>query len=71
MLGKLDWSAIPFNEPLPLVSAAVVTTLGILNLDDVSSKIGKRLRASRPCNDASKIHDQKTVQRGRGILCAR
>jgi cytochrome o ubiquinol oxidase subunit I len=24
MLGKLTWAAIPFNEPLPLVSAAVV-----------------------------------------------
>src|SRR5580658_2588816 len=24
MLGKLSWSAIPFNEPLPLISGAVV-----------------------------------------------
>ena len=24
MLGKLTWAAIPFHEPLPLVSAAVV-----------------------------------------------
>ena len=24
MLGRLSWSAIPFNEPLPLLSAAVV-----------------------------------------------
>ena len=24
MLGKLSWAAIPFNEPLPLISAAVV-----------------------------------------------
>jgi cytochrome o ubiquinol oxidase subunit I len=24
MLGRLSWAAIPFNEPLPLISAAVV-----------------------------------------------
>src|SRR6516164_10960712 len=24
MLGKLTWAAIPFNEPLPLISMAVV-----------------------------------------------
>ncbi|MGK2909718.1 MAG: cytochrome o ubiquinol oxidase subunit I [Sphingobium sp.] len=24
MLGKLDWSAVPFDEPIPLVAAAVV-----------------------------------------------
>jgi cytochrome o ubiquinol oxidase subunit I len=24
MLGKLSWDAIPFNEPLPLISMAVV-----------------------------------------------
>src|SRR5580700_6426208 len=24
MLGRLTWAAIPFNEPLPLISAAVV-----------------------------------------------
>jgi cytochrome o ubiquinol oxidase subunit 1 len=24
MLGKLSWAAIPFNEPLPLLSGAVV-----------------------------------------------
>jgi cytochrome o ubiquinol oxidase subunit I len=24
MLGKLSWAAIPFNEPLPIISMAVV-----------------------------------------------
>ena len=24
MLGRLSWDAIPFNEPLPLISMAVV-----------------------------------------------
>ena len=24
MLGRLSWAAIPFNEPLPLISVAVV-----------------------------------------------
>jgi len=24
MLGKLDWSAIPLDEPIPLIAAAVV-----------------------------------------------
>ncbi|MDR6789301.1 cytochrome o ubiquinol oxidase subunit 1 [Sphingomonas sp. BE138] len=32
MLGKLDWSAIPFDQPIPLVAAAVigVAMLGVL-----------------------------------------
>ncbi|MDX3909816.1 MAG: cytochrome o ubiquinol oxidase subunit I [Sphingobium sp.] len=32
MLGKLDWSAIPFDEPIPLVAAAIVLVglLGVL-----------------------------------------
>src|SRR5438874_6950842 len=29
MLGKLDWSAIPFDQPIPLVAGAVVL-VGIL-----------------------------------------
>ena len=24
MLGKLDWSAIPFDQPIPLIAGAVV-----------------------------------------------
>ena len=27
MLGRLDWSAIPFNEPLPLITGAVVAVI--------------------------------------------
>ena len=29
MLGKLTWSAIPFNQPLPMIASGVVA-LGIL-----------------------------------------
>src|SRR6266571_7658739 len=29
MLGKLDWSAIPFGQPIPLIAGAVVL-VGIL-----------------------------------------
>jgi hypothetical protein len=28
MLGKLNWDAIPLNEPLPLLSAAMVVIVG-------------------------------------------
>ena len=27
MLGRLTWAAIPFNEPLPLITAAVVVVV--------------------------------------------
>jgi len=32
MLGKLDWSAIPFDQPIPLIAGAVVLVaiLGVL-----------------------------------------
>jgi len=29
MLGRLTWAAIPFNEPLPLISAAVVAVVTV------------------------------------------
>ncbi|MCO6051949.1 cytochrome o ubiquinol oxidase subunit I [Mesorhizobium sp. RP14(2022)] len=29
MLGKLDWSAIPFDEPIPLVAALVIVIAGL------------------------------------------
>jgi len=34
MLGRLSWAAIPFNEPLPIISAAVVliVILGVLGI---------------------------------------
>ena len=37
MLGKLSWAAIPFNEPIPLLTAAVVViailaVLGIITV---------------------------------------
>ncbi|HEY7552079.1 MAG TPA: cytochrome o ubiquinol oxidase subunit I [Hyphomicrobiaceae bacterium] len=38
MLGKLSWAAIPFNEPLPLISAAVVVSIIIVALGIVTVK---------------------------------
>src|SRR6201986_1018040 len=34
MLGKLDWSAIPFNQPIPLITSLIVILggLGVLGL---------------------------------------
>src|SRR5215218_9132810 len=34
MLGKLDWTAIPFDQPIPLITAAVIilVVLGVLGL---------------------------------------
>jgi cytochrome o ubiquinol oxidase subunit 1 len=38
MLGKLSWAAIPFNEPLPLISAAVVVSIILVALGIVTVK---------------------------------
>ena len=38
MLGKLSWAAIPFNEPLPLISAAVVGVVMLAVLATVTVK---------------------------------
>jgi cytochrome o ubiquinol oxidase subunit 1 len=38
MLGKLSWSAIPWNEPLPLISAAVVVAVIIIALGIITVK---------------------------------
>ena len=38
MLGKLSWAAIPFNEPLPLISAAVVAIVILAVLGIVTVK---------------------------------
>jgi cytochrome o ubiquinol oxidase subunit 1 len=38
MLGKLSWAAIPFNEPLPLISAAVVAAVVLVALGIVTVK---------------------------------
>ena len=29
MFGKLSWSAIPFDQPIPLISGAIVVLLGL------------------------------------------
>jgi len=38
MLGKLSWSAIPFSEPLPLISTAVVAIVILVALGIVTVK---------------------------------
>jgi cytochrome o ubiquinol oxidase subunit 1 len=38
MLGKLTWSAIPFAEPLPLLSGAVVGIVILTILGTVTVK---------------------------------
>jgi cytochrome o ubiquinol oxidase subunit I len=38
MLGKLSWAAIPFNEPLPLISVAVVAIIVLVALVIVTVK---------------------------------
>jgi cytochrome o ubiquinol oxidase subunit I len=38
MLGRLTWAAIPFNEPLPLVSAAVVVAVILAILATITVK---------------------------------
>jgi cytochrome o ubiquinol oxidase subunit 1 len=38
MLGKLTWAAIPFNEPLPLISSAVVALIILIALGIVTAK---------------------------------
>jgi len=38
MLGKLSWAAIPFNEPLPLLSAAVVGIVALAVLAIITKK---------------------------------
>src|SRR6476659_11315213 len=38
MLGKLSWAAIPFNEPLPLLSGAVVGIVILAALVTVTAK---------------------------------
>jgi cytochrome o ubiquinol oxidase subunit I len=38
MLGKLSWSAIPFSEPLPLISTAVVVIIILVALGIVTVK---------------------------------
>jgi cytochrome o ubiquinol oxidase subunit 1 len=38
MLGKLSWAAIPINEPLPLISTAVVAAIILLALGIVTAK---------------------------------
>jgi hypothetical protein len=38
MLGRLTWAAIPFNEPLPLISMAVVLIVILAGLALVTVK---------------------------------
>src|SRR4051794_22902498 len=38
MLGKLDWSAIPFDQPIPLVTAIVVILVVLATLGWITVK---------------------------------
>jgi cytochrome o ubiquinol oxidase subunit 1 len=38
MLGKLSWDAIPFSEPLPLISTGVVAVIMLVALGIVVAK---------------------------------
>jgi cytochrome o ubiquinol oxidase subunit 1 len=38
MLGKLDWSAVPFDEPIPLIVGAVVLVALLAVLAWVAAK---------------------------------
>jgi cytochrome o ubiquinol oxidase subunit I len=38
MLGKLGWAAIPFNEPLPMISAAVIAIIILAILATITVK---------------------------------
>jgi cytochrome o ubiquinol oxidase subunit 1 len=38
MLGKLSWAVIPFDEPLPLISVAVVAIVILVALAIVTIK---------------------------------
>src|SRR5258708_20796885 len=38
MLGRLTWAAIPFNEPLPLISTAVVAIIVLAALAIITLK---------------------------------
>ncbi|GGB21842.1 cytochrome ubiquinol oxidase subunit I [Sphingomonas metalli] len=38
MLGKLDWSAIPFDQPIPLVAAGTVGLIGLATLVWITRK---------------------------------
>jgi hypothetical protein len=53
------------------VGARIITAFGVLDLDDLGTEIGKRLRAGGPRDDARKVNDQETVEGSWRILCAR
>ena len=48
MLGKLNWDAIPFDQPIPLIASGVVA-LAILG----GPRLGRRSRAICPICGAS------------------
>ena len=40
MLGNLTWAAIPFNEPIPLVTSVVVM-LGVLGVTTLAMTVAR------------------------------
>src|ERR1700759_1161979 len=46
------------------VSARVVATFRVFDLDDLGTKIGKRLCTGGPRHDPREVNDQEAIQRG-------
>jgi sec-independent protein translocase protein TatA len=46
MFGKLTWAAIPFNEPIPLITSIVVLLVifGPKRLPEMGRSLGKGMR---------------------------
>ena len=61
MLGKLTWQAIPFDQPIPLYSAAVVGAMaaGATAAGPISGIIGN-------LNSKNRDNAGKDAARGRG-----
>src|SRR5690349_13003481 len=53
------------------VRARIVATFGVLDLDDLGTKIGERLRTGGPRHDPCEVNDQEAIQGGWRTLCAR
>ena len=47
MLGKLTWSAIPWDQPIPLVAGSLVFSIGIAVVVWIVAGFSERLRENR------------------------
>ena len=57
MLGKLSWSAIPLDQPIPLVTSFVVIAaiLGLLGWVTVKGWWPKTPQSTRPSNSGTSL----------------